>query len=370
MALILSILAASPAVGDDFRGGEIGVLTGAIASDKDLTGDSGSVDGFVGLRGGSVFTHRWGWFVDALYAEIETVGGLGDARTVTGRSGFEFLLTPEKKARWLFSVGAGWIVVDFEDASFQDMHNPLATIGVGQRIRVGPNRRLRWELRADRTLDNARLNGNHLLQTYALIGLTWGPGGKPDPRSVRDADTDGVRDRNDRCPDTTMGAVVDGSGCPLDDDRDGVPNGIDQCPRTRRGEEIGPDGCLTDGDDDGVPDVSDYCANTPSAAKVDEWGCPKDNDADSVYDGMDKCPGTPLGARVDSEGCPSDGDGDDVLDGLDRCPDTPAGMPVDERGCPLDGDNDGVSDAIDECPDTPPGTRDVDARGCAGTGTD
>jgi len=336
LALIMAILVGTPVVGDDFRGGEVGVLIGAIGSDAVLTGEADSIDGFVGLRGGSVFSRHWGWFVDALYANIETVGGLGDARTVTGRSGFDLLLTPEKRARWLFSMGAGWIVVDFEDASFQDMHNPLATIGFGQRIRVGPNRRLRWELRADRTLDDARLDDNHLLQTYAMIGLSWGPGGSPDPSAARDADADGVRDGRDRCPGTTAGADVDDRGCARDDDRDGVPNGIDQCPRTRHGEQIGPDGCLADSDDDGVPDASDYCANTPAPAKVDEWGCPKDSDVDSVYDGMDRCPETPLGARVDTQGCPADQDSDGVFDGLDRCPETPTGTPVDERGCALD----------------------------------
>ena len=308
LALIVSILAGTPALSDDFRGGEAGLLIGAVASDEDLTGDSGSIDAFVGLRGGSVFSRRWGWFVDALYSDIDTFRGLGTARTVIGRTGFDFLLTPKKRARWFFSAGGGWIVVDFEDASAQDMHNPLGTIGVGQRIRVGSNR-LRWELRADRTLDNARLNGEHLLQTYGMLGFVWGPRGVPDPATVRDADRDGILDRGDRCPETPQGAVVDSRGCPLDDDRDGVPNGLDQCPRTMPGEQIGPDGCLLDSDDDGVPDLTDYCANTPSGARVDEWGCPTDGDADSVYDGVDRCPDTPLGVRVGSDGCPSDGGG-------------------------------------------------------------
>jgi OOP family OmpA-OmpF porin len=116
---------------------------------------------------------------------------------------------------------------------------------------------------------------------------------------------DGVVDRNDRCPGTPKGAVVDEHGCPIDSDGDGVFDGIDKCP------------------------------DTPKKVKVDKKGCPKDSDGDGVFDGLDKCPDTPKKASVDKRGCPTDTDGDGVLDGIDKCPDTKRDLDVDRDGCPI-----------------------------------
>ena len=46
----------------------------------------------------------------------------------------------------------------------------------------------------------------------------------------KDADNDGVADRNDKCPNTPAGVVVDKNGCPLDKDNDGVADYLDECP--------------------------------------------------------------------------------------------------------------------------------------------
>jgi OOP family OmpA-OmpF porin len=369
--VLIALLAASPGAADDSRGGEAGVLIGVISPDEEMTGDTSSTEVTAGLRGGSVFATRWGWYIDALYSDIGTTRGLGNARTVIGRTGMDYLFTPERDGRWFVTFGAGWMVVDYEDAAYEDFHNPIASLGFGQRIRLRGTTHLRWELRGDRTLDHARLADN-LFQGHAMLGLTWGPrgaapGAPPPMTGPLDTDGDGVRDRRDRCPGTPRGALVDPRGCAVDDDLDGVPNGIDRCPQSRAGTTAGPDGCPADGDGDGVADVSDVCADTPSEARVDEWGCPTDADADSVYDGLDRCPDTPRGARVDLRGCPSDADGDGVYDGLDRCPRTPAGAKVDSRGCVFDTDGDGVRDDIDACPDTAENTPVVDARGCART---
>lgn len=91
-----------------------------------------------------------------------------------------------------------------------------------------------------------------------------------------------------------------------------------------------------DTDFDGVPDKEDLCPNTQRGVIVDETGCPVDSDSDGVPDGLDSCPNTPAGATVDERGCPLDSDGDGVYDGLDRCPNTPAGVQVDETGCPIE----------------------------------
>ena len=118
-----------------------------------------------------------------------------------------------------------------------------------------------------------------------------------------------------------------------------------------------------DTDKDGVKDKNDACPDTPLGVEVDENGCPFDTDGDGVDDYMDECPNTPAGAPVDSRGCPLDSDGDGVFDYQDNCPNTPAGAPVDAQGCPLDSDGDGVFDYLDRCPNTPRGTE-VDSQGC------
>lgn len=120
---------------------------------------------------------------------------------------------------------------------------------------------------------------------------------------------------------------------------------------------------MTDSDKDGVNDKDDKCPNTPAGAIVDSTGCPQDFDKDGVYDGLDKCPNTPSGVSVDSTGCPLDSDKDGVPDSQDKCPNTPANSVVDSTGCILDSDKDGVIDALDQCPNTLPGVK-VNNVGC------
>jgi OOP family OmpA-OmpF porin len=208
--------------------------------------------------------------------------------------------------------------------------------GAGLKIRLGGDNINRRDLRLEvRDVMSGLVNGlpNNGDMTHNLIataGFNFAFG-----RCGRDADRDGVRDRDDRCPETPAGAMVDEQGCPFDSDGDGVFDGLDQC------------------------------AETPRGASVDAYGCPTDSDGDGVLDGLDKCPDTAPGAVVDARGCISDVDSDldGVFDREDKCPETPAGAIVDAAGCPLDSDRDGVYDGLDQCPDTPQHLR-VDAQGC------
>jgi outer membrane protein OmpA-like peptidoglycan-associated protein len=154
--------------------------------------------------------------------------------------------------------------------------------------------------------------------------------GKP-----KDTDKDGVPDKDDQCPDTPLGCLVDASGCPLDADNDGICDGLDKCPGTTKGCKVDATGCSMDADKDGVCDGLDKCADTPKEAKVDASGCPLDADADGVPDYKDKCADSPKACKVDANGCPMDTDNDGVCDGMDKCADTKAGAKVDNSGCPI-----------------------------------
>jgi outer membrane protein OmpA-like peptidoglycan-associated protein len=169
---------------------------------------------------------------------------------------------------------------------------------------------------------------NHIV---ASLALQWTFRGKS-----KDQDLDGVRNWQDQCPNTPVGAKVDAKGCPIDSDGDGVFDGLDKCDGTPRLAKVDKGGCPTDADGDGVADGVDVCDSTARGARVDARGCPMDTDGDGIFDGLDQCENSPKGAVVDARGCPVDTDGDGVADGIDQCPNTPAGLRVDSNGCPIE----------------------------------
>ncbi|MCF0221913.1 MAG: thrombospondin type 3 repeat-containing protein, partial [Fibrobacter sp.] len=170
-----------------------------------------------------------------------------------------------------------------------------------------------------------------------------------------DSDGDGVIDRDDMCPRTTHGMIVNEKGCPVDEDDDGVLNIVDMCPGTLIGLKVDYNGCPIDDDKDGVFDYQDKCLGTPSGFAVDSKGCTLDTDGDGIDDNNDKCPQSTPGEPVDETGCPMDEDHDGITNNLDQCPGTPEGFSIDSKGCPLDFDKDGVPDDLDKCPNTAEG---------------
>ena len=112
-----------------------------------------------------------------------------------------------------------------------------------------------------------------------------------------DRDKDGIKDKDDACPDVP--GLAQFQGCP-DTDGDGVPDKDDNCP-----EVAGP---------------------------VENNGCPwPDTDGDGVLDKDDACPS--VAGPAENNGCPwPDTDGDGVLDKDDACPTVP-GLP-EYNGCP------------------------------------
>ena len=116
-----------------------------------------------------------------------------------------------------------------------------------------------------------------------------------------DRDKDGIKDKDDACPDVF--GLAQFNGCP-DTDGDGVQDSEDNCP-----EVAGPienQGCpWPDTDGDGVLDKDDECPEV--AGPAENKGCPwKDTDNDGVLDKDDACPEVP--GLPEYNGCPKPAD--------------------------------------------------------------
>jgi len=165
--------------------------------------------------------------------------------------------------------------------------------------------------------------------SYASVGLQIKFG-------VKDTDGDGVRDKDDLCPETP--GKVNLSGCP-DKDNDGIADKDDACPDIAGKPEF--KGC-PDTDGDGIINSEDACPD--AAGKKELKGCP-DKDNDGIADKDDKCPA--VAGLKELTGCP-DRDGDGIADNDDACPDVKG--PAQFNGCP-DTDGDGIPDNKDKCPE-------------------
>jgi OOP family OmpA-OmpF porin len=278
---------------------ELGILGGAIYLDESLAGSTGpTIEPTVGIRaGGPLPFGSFGWFADALYADIDTETFRLGAQSLTARGGLEWL-HPGMYSKPLFvTFGLGYNNISFDEAT--DYSSMFVSAGVGQKYRLGGNKQFLWELRADHSLADEGLAGEDIAQPMLLVGLSWEFGrGKRREAPVR-------------------------------------PESVTAEPEPAEGTVVAPVEQLPDADSDGVPDTDDRCPATLLGIEVAEDGCPRDDDGDGVHDGlgMDRCPGTPRGAVVDSHGCPLDSDGDGVYDGLDRCPESDPGSSVDADGC-------------------------------------
>jgi len=131
----------------------------------------------------------------------------------------------------------------------------------------------------------------------------------------RDSDSDGILDRDDKCPNEAedRDGFEDEDGCPdPDNDRDGILDVNDRC-RDAAEDKDGfedEDGCPDPDDDgDGILDADDQCRSKPEDKDgfQDEDGCPDpDNDADGILDKDDICPNgaETIDGFEDEDGCP------------------------------------------------------------------
>ena len=235
------------------------------------------------------------------------------------------------------SAGGGWVRwhVDGLGAEAQ----PSAVVGAGGRLFLSNALALRTETRwryAGDAMQGLRAASGNVTDRVRLwtieptVGLSWVAG-----RGSTDGDGDGIRDHNDACLDTPMGAYVDNRGCPRDQDGDGVFDGLDGCENTPAGAVVSTRGCPLDADSDGIADGLDRCPETMTDQSVDETGCARDRDGDGVADRLDACPESVPGEAVDGRGCGTDSDLDGISNQRDVCPNTASGSVVDDRGCPV-----------------------------------
>ncbi|MAH91312.1 MAG: hypothetical protein CMA11_06035 [Euryarchaeota archaeon] len=220
-----------------------------------------------------------------------------------------------------------------------------------------------------------------------------------------DADSDGIWDGDDSCPDTDLGLPANEYGCAenqLNNDGDSYFNDLDDCDDEWGNSTLDRIGC-PDYDGDGWSDAADT-----HPADINEWN---DTDSDLIGDNSDDCIDEYGNSTEDLLGCIDtdgdgwsdqgdaffedktewvDSDGDGVGDNADAFPfevtqwldtdndefgDNNSGLEGDDCidvfgtsfedglfGC-IDSDGDGWADSIDDLPDNPEQYRDEDGDG-------
>ena len=110
---------------EEERPGEIGLVLGAAAADKDVTGEA-TQDFTLGVRGGYHLNSNWTWFGEGLYSRFDSTSPTVDpmsinspalvpsdeeVETLSVRTGLQYLFSSDRSWNWFFSFGAGWMDV-------------------------------------------------------------------------------------------------------------------------------------------------------------------------------------------------------------------------------------------------------------------
>jgi hypothetical protein len=218
--------------------------------------------------------------------------------------GFGVVLRPQvfgidREGHWLWQVEVRGNLALSERFAKADTSPVLA--GVSARYSAGP-----WSL-----LGGVELPAHSALGApgvRAVVGLGFVP-------RVADADSDGIADQEDGCPELAedRDGFEDSDGCPdFDNDGDGVPDDLDRCPQALEDEDgfLDEDGCPDpDNDGDGVADDLDSCPLETARPEdnPDSPGCPPpDRDGDTYDNRDDRCPGEAevFNGFKDGDGCP------------------------------------------------------------------
>lgn len=272
---------------------------------------------------------RYNLGVNYQFAERHNVGALLNAHQVRGKLRAAFNIGYNFRVRRWFGFHANYSIYN----------NSFANVGLGLSFNIFP-----WQFYVMTDNALAFLPGATNLQLRG--GINWNFGCQDD------RDKDGIKDKEDDCPDTPGEARF--NGCP-DTDKDGIMDKEDLCPETPGAKEF--NGC-PDRDGDGIIDKDDKCPDAPGVEAF--AGCP-DTDKDGIQDSEDACP--TVAGVTQFDGCP-DTDGDGIQDSEDDCVDTP-GI-AEFNGCP-DTDGDGLMDSEDECPEV---AGPIEDKGCPDTDKD
>ena len=321
----------------------------------------------------------------------------------------------------------GIYIVPLVDNFTHGAADAIANGGIAINASVNSSRSGEWPLQTDMrafiSLDQISKNLNFLKflltdlgqlkwEQMGFTGLdawglytSWAKLGVNMSYLLPDADSDGIWDGDDVCPETELGLSVNMQGCAenqLDEDNDGFTNDIDDCDDVAGTSIYGSVGCpdadgdgwqdsddshpndnseWNDTDMDGFGDNSDDCISEFGNSTQDLLGC-VDSDGDGWSDSGDDFPEDPLEWKdSDSDGygdnadvfpfevtqwLDSDGDGfGDNNTGLegDDCVNVSGSSNMDGLfGC-IDSDGDGWADSIDDLPSNPEQYRDVDGDG-------
>ena len=235
-------------------------------------------------------------------------------------SHFRFNILNQDNYKLIPYLHAGIGFAYYEKHSIRPGMDVITPVGAGIRFRL--NDRVNLLLQetfaySDHDTRDGETGDNNDAFLHHSLGITFNLG------KAKDADKDGVTDKNDACPGTAVGVRVDTKGCPLDKDGDGITDDQDACPDLKGVASA--KGC-PDKDSDGIADGADQCPDLAGTVELD--GCP-DSDKDGIVDPDDKCP--QVAGLIAFAGCP-DTDGDSIADPDDKCPDVP-GIAA-NKGCP------------------------------------
>ena len=158
-----------------------------------------------------------------------------------------------------------------------------------------------------------------------------------------DADSDGLGDEDDNCPQIANVGQADNDGdaqgdvCDSDDDNDNVPDATDNCDLDPNPGQENNDGdaqgdvCDSDDDNDDVIDTADNCPLNANPGQENADGdslgdiCDSDDDDDAIEDPVDNCPlahnpgQENTGGGPGGDACDEDDDGDGLPDVNDSC---------------------------------------------------
>lgn len=192
------------------------------------------------------FTEKWA--VELLYSrfdvDYEFPGDEGDDTTQLAWLNFLYDIGGNEKWQPFLLIGGGYTGSDRGSRSTTDDGQLNAGVGVFRAL--NDRFSLRGDIRGVYSTEENSVEPFAFLGVTALLGKLDSTPVMPVAVAPADADSDGVADGQDRCPNTPQTVAVDTRGCPLDSDGDGVADYQDQCPDSAAGAKVDDRGCYVE----------------------------------------------------------------------------------------------------------------------------